>query len=112
MTGRGWQQEEFDRLGTLTATDLEALVGASLQLVEHGGELRVVAVDRLGPADDRPAGARDGDGPFDVVLDAAAATDLPQGMHGVDVPGHGVVPLFLVPLGVSEDRRRYVASFG
>ena len=112
MSPGAWQQEHFDRLAALSAADFDSLVGADVSLVdERGCTLTVVSVQRYGtsgPADPPRAGER----PFDVVLHAATGVDLPQGVHAIELPGSGIVPLFLVPIGPVESGHRYVASFG
>ena len=112
MSPGEWQQEHFDRLAALSAADFDSLVDADVSLVdERGCTLTVVSVQRYGrsgPADPPDAAER----PFDVVLHAATDVDLPQGVYAIDLPGSGIVPLFLVPIGPVEGGHRYVASFG
>lgn len=104
-----WQQEHFDRLAALSAADFGSLVGADVSIVdERGAALTVVSVTRYGGGGPTVAGER----PFDVAFHAATGVDLPQGMHATDLPGVGIVPLFLVPIGPVESGQRYVASFG
>ena len=107
-----WEQEHFDRLAALSAADFDSLVGADVSILdERGVALTVVSVTRYGGSGS--AGPTDaGERPFDVFLHAAVGVDLPQGMHATDLPGIGIVPLFLVPIGPVESGQRYVASFG
>jgi len=112
VDGREWQQEEFDRLAALTLAHFVALVGTDVSLVDRGDQvLTVVEADRYRRADD--ADPPDGtDRPFYVVLAGTAEVDLAQGMHATDLPGIGVVPLFLVPDGPADDGHHFVATFG
>jgi hypothetical protein len=99
---RVWDQEHFDRLGALTATSFEGLVGSSVPLVDVGRAVTVRAVERHG----------DEERPFDVLLTGPADLDLPQGTYAVELTGVGLVPLFVVPDVPVEHATRYVVSFG
>lgn len=112
MSPGEWQQEHFDRLATLSAADFDSLVGTDVSLVdERDSTLTVVSIRRYGKSGAAdPPGAEER--PFEVVLHAATDVCLPQGMHAIELPVSGIVPLFLVPIGPVESGHRYVASFG
>lgn len=97
-----WEQEHFDRLGSVTAETFEALVGTTVELVDVGRALTVRAVERAG----------DDGRPFDVLLTGPPDVELPQATYAVELPEAGVVPLFVVPDLPLEGARHYVVSFG
>lgn len=106
-------QEDFDRLAGLGRADFQALVGVGLAVASAPGlRLELLAVEeplpKLQPPPAAP-GAREG---FRLMLDGPAEPVLAQGMHPVELPGTGRIPLFLVPVQPEGGRARYEAVFG
>ena len=90
----------FARLEGLTAERFAELVGQRV----HLGAGRTLTVRAVTHPDE-------GDRPFDVELVSPERLVLGQAMHGVELPGVGLVPLFLVPGPVDDDGTSYVATF-
>lgn len=105
-----FEQEDFDRLAGLGRADFEVRVGERLAVASAPGlTLQLLAVEEPSPLGRVTEGTREG---FSLLLAGPAAPVLAQGMHPVELPGAGRLPLFLVPLQTVEGEARYQAVFG
>jgi hypothetical protein len=91
-------------LSDMSADDFEPHSGESFRLAAAGGELKLVAVRRLGQA------LRAG-GAFSLTFVSPPGPILPQAIYTLEHPALGSLAIFLVPLSRTQDGVTYEAIF-
>lgn len=90
----------------LTRQDFSDLAPGALQLAGPAGSITMSVVEtrELPPTSPRQ-------GPFAVLLQGPTEPLLPQGIYALQHPQHGVLELFMVPVGRRPEGFQYEVIF-